>query len=272
LPPASVGGILTDRKTLAKGHAVIPIAVQLYTVRDLAAKDFPATMKQVAAIGYKSVEMAGYGNLKTAAEAKKALDDAGLSVAGTHAPIEQLEKDIEKVLDENETLGSKVIICPWMPEARRKDAEAWKAVARSLNQAGRACHERGIDFAYHNHSFEFQKFDGKTGLDIVFENTEPHLVKAELDVYWVKHGGEDPVARINKFGDRVIALHLKDMAAGDDKKFAEVGTGTLDFKAILDAATKNGVRYGAVEQDNTYGTDPLAAIKTSYENLKKLGA
>src|SRR5678816_663196 len=139
-------------------------------------------------------------------------------------------------------MGSTNIICPWMPEERRKDAAGWKACAASLNKIARACHERGIDFAYHNHSFEFQKFDGKTGLDIVFENTEPHLVKAELDVYWVKHGGEDPVARINKFGDRVIALHLKDMAAGDDKKFAEVGRGTLDFKAILDAATKNGVR------------------------------
>ncbi|MEA2735310.1 MAG: hypothetical protein QOE14_1761 [Humisphaera sp.] len=251
---------------------MIPISVQLYTVRDLIAKDFAGTVKQVATIGYKSVEMAGYGNLKTAAEAKKALDDAGLSVAGAHAPIEVLEKDVEKVMDENEALGSKLIICPWMPEARRKDAEGWKAVAKSLNQIGRACHERGIDFAYHNHSFEFQKFDGKSGLDILFENSEPHLMKAEIDVYWVKHGGEDPVARITKLGDRVIALHLKDMAAGDDKKFAEVGTGILDFKAILEAATKNGVHYGAVEQDNTYGKDPLESIKTSYENLKKLGA
>jgi sugar phosphate isomerase/epimerase len=251
---------------------VIPIAVQLYTVRDPATKDFPATLREVAKIGYKQVELAGYGNLKTAAEAKKALDDAGLTVAGTHAPLDQLEKEIERIMDENELLGSKLIICPWLPDARRKDAEGWKAVAKSLNQAGRACHERGIDFAYHNHSFEFHKYDGKNGLDILFENSEPHLVKAELDVYWVKHGGEDPVARINKFGDRVIALHLKDMAAGDDKKFAEVGTGILDFKAILEAATKNGVRYGAVEQDNTYGKDPFAAIKTSYENLKKLGA
>ena len=251
---------------------MIPISVQLYTVRDLIAKDFAGTVKQVAAIGYKSVEMAGYGNLKSAAEAKTALDDAGLTVAGTHAPIEVLEKEVGRVMDENEALGSKLIICPWMPEARRKDADGWKSAARSLNQAGRACHERGIDFAYHNHSFEFQKFDGKTGLDILFENCEPHLVKAEIDVYWVKHGGEDPVARINQLGDRVVALHLKDMAPGDDKKFAEVGAGVLDFKAILDAATKHGVRYGAVEQDNTYGRDPLAAIRTSYENLKKLGA
>jgi sugar phosphate isomerase/epimerase len=251
---------------------MIDISVQLYTVRDLTAKNFAGTMKEVARIGYRQVELAGYGNLKTAAEAKSALDDAGLTVSGAHAPIEALEKDVEKILDENELLGSKVLICPWMPEERRKDAAGWKAVAKSLNQVGRACHERGIDFAYHNHSFEFQKFEGKNGLDILFENTEPHLVRAEIDVYWVQHGGEDPVARLNQLGERVISLHLKDMAAGDDKKFAEVGTGVLDFKAILAAATKNGVKYGAVEQDSTYGKNPLEAIKVSYENLKKLGA
>ena len=111
---------------------MIPISVQLYTVRDLTAKDLAATVKQVAAIGYKSVEMAGYGNLKSAAEAKRALDDAGLSVAGTHAPIEQLEKEIARVLDDNEALGSKLIICPWRPEARRKDADGWKQVAKSV--------------------------------------------------------------------------------------------------------------------------------------------
>jgi sugar phosphate isomerase/epimerase len=251
---------------------MIPISVQLYTVRDLTASDFAGTLKQIAKIGYTEVELAGYGNLKTAAEAKKALDDAGLTVSGAHAPIDVLETDVERVMDENELLGSKLIICPWMPEDRRKDAAGWKAVARSLNQIGRALHERGIDLAYHNHSFEFQKFEGKTGLDILFENSEPHLVKAEIDVYWVQHGGEDPVARINQLGDRCVALHLKDMAGGDDRKFAEVGTGILDFKAILAAAQKSGVRYGAVEQDDTYGKPPLEAIKVSYENLKKLGA
>jgi len=170
-----------------------------------------------------------------------------------------------------QTLGNTNIICPWMPEARRKDAAGWKQVAASLNKIGRACHERGFDFAYHNHSFEFQKFEGgKNGLDILFENSDPHLVRAEIDVYWVNHGGEDPVERINKLGSRVMLLHLKDMAAGDDKKFAEVGTGVLDFKAILAAAVKNGVKWGAVEQDNTYGKPPLEAIQVSFENLKKM--
>ena len=252
--------------------ATIPISLQLYTVRDLTAKDFADTMKKVAQIGYKNVELAGYGNLKTAGDAKKALDDAELKVSGAHAPIEMLEKDLDKVMDDAATLGNKNIICPWLAEGRRKDAAAWKETAKSLNRIGRAVHERGFEFAYHNHSFEFQQFEGKKGLDILFENCDAHLVKAEIDVYWVKHGGEDPVTRINQLGARVLALHLKDMAAGEDRKFAEVGTGILDFKAILEAAAKNGVQYGAVEQDNTYGRPPLESIRISYENLRKLGA
>ena len=250
---------------------MITISVQLYTVRDAAAKDFAGTLKQVAAIGYKSVEMAGYGNLKTAAEARKALDDAGLSVDGMHAPIEKLEAELATVADDAETLGTKLVICPWLGEDRRKDAAGYQAAAKALNTIGRGLHERGIDFAYHNHAFEFKEFEGKKGLDILFENSEPHLVKAEIDVYWVRHGGEDPVERMKKLGDRCVALHLKDMTRGDDKKFAEVGTGFIDFKAVLETAAKIGARYGAVEQDNTYGKDPFGAIRTSLENLKKLG-
>ena len=249
---------------------MIPLSVQLYTIRDQTSKDFPAAMKQVAEIGYPSVELAGYGNLKTASEAKKALDDAGLKVAGMHAPIERLEKQIEQVLDDAETVGTTIVVCPFMPEPRRKDADGWKQVARSLNAAGRAAHERGIELAYHNHSFEFQKFDGKTGLDILFDNSDAHLLKAEIDVYWVEHGGEDPAERINKLGQRVIALHLKDMASGEEKRFAEVGTGILDFKSILAAGEKAGVKFGAVEQDNCYGKSTIEAIRTSFENLKRL--
>ncbi len=213
-------------------------------------------------------------NLKTkprdAEEA--ATDDAGLKVSGAHASIHALEKNLNQVLDENAELQNTTVICPWMPEDRRKDAAGWKQCAVTLSKIGRACHERGFDFGYHNHSFEFQKFDGKTGMDILFDNCEPHLVRAEVDVYWVKHGGEDPVTRIDKLGNRVILLHLKDMAAGPDQKFAPVGTGILDFKAILDAASKLGVKYGAVEQDNCYELAPLDAIRISYQNLQKLGA
>ena len=247
------------------------LSIQLYTVRDLVAKDFAGTVKQLAGIGYPAVELAGFGNLKTAAEVRKALDDAKVESSGMHASIDLLEKDLSKVLDDAETVGTRNVICPWLPEDRRKDAAGWKKSAKDLNTIGYECHQRGVVFCYHNHSFEFQKFDGKTGLDILFENSEPHLVKSELDVYWVKHGGGDPVEYISKLGERVQLLHLKDMAAGPEKKFAPVGTGILDFKGILDAAKKAQTQYGAVEQDQTYDKTPMEAVKISYENLKKLG-
>jgi len=247
------------------------LSIQLYTVRDLTAKDFAATVNQLAKIGYKAVELAGFGNLKTAAEAKKALDDAGIEASGLHATIEVLEKDLAKVLDDLQTLGTTNLICPWMPEERRKDAEGWKRAAKTLEKIGYQCHQTGVVFCYHNHSFEFKDFGGKTGLDILWENSAPHLVKSQLDVYWVKHGGADPVAYINKLGERVHLMHLKDMAKGEDKKFAPVGTGILDFKGIVDAATKAQTQWGAVEQDQTYELSPLDAAKISLENLKRLG-
>ena len=248
------------------------IACQLYTVRDMAAKDFADTVKQVARIGYRAVELAGYGNLKSAKEARKALDDHGVKAISSHAGIAGMESDLNKILDENETLGCKTTVLSWMPEDRRKDAAGWRAAAQSLNKIGAEAQKRGHEFAYHNHSFEFQKFDGKYGLDILYENTDPKLVKAEIDTYWVQHGGEDPVPYINKLGPRVTLLHLKDMGKGADKRFAEVGTGILNFRAILDAAEKLGTRWGIVEQDSTYETAPIDAVRTSYENLKKLGA
>jgi sugar phosphate isomerase/epimerase len=247
-------------------------ALQLYTVRDLTAKNFAGTMKKVAEIGYQYVELAGYGNLADAKAVRKALDDAALKACSGHYSLDLLENKIEQVKDDAETLGIDTVVCPFLPEDRRRDAKGYEAVAKVLEAAGNQLHQFGVILAYHNHNFEFQKFGGKTGLDIIYENTPPHLVAAEIDVYWVKNAGVDPVEQINKLGDRVRLLHLKDMSPGSEKRFAPVGTGVIDFKAILAAAEKNGVRWGIVEQDRTYDATPLQAIKTSLDNLKKLGA
>ena len=247
-------------------------AIQLYTLRDLTAKDFAGTMKQVAALGYKFVETAGYGNLKDAKAAKQAVDDAGLKACSGHFAIDLLEKNVEQVIADAQTLGTDTVVCPYLGEDRRKDAAGYEKTAKVLEAAGLALHQHGIILGYHNHSFEFQKFGGKYGLDILWENTQPHLVCAEIDVYWVQHGGVNPAEYIDKLGDRVRLLHLKDMAPGNDKRFAPVGTGVIDFKPILAAAEKHNVRWGIVEQDSTYGAPPLEAIKTSIENLKKWGA
>jgi sugar phosphate isomerase/epimerase len=246
--------------------------VQLYTLRELTAKDMPGTLRKVAEIGYKAVELAGYGSLKRPQEVKKALDDAGLKAPAGHWSIEVLEKDVERIKEECQVFEMTHVVVPFIAEARRKDAAGWLSTAKLLDEISNRFHGIGVELAYHNHSFEFQQFDGKYGLDILWENTAPHLVKAEIDVYWVQHASVDPAAYIDKLGDRVKLLHLKDMAPGDEKRFAPVGTGIIDFKAILAAAEKHGVRWGFVEQDQTYDTPPLEAIRTSLQNLKKLGA
>lgn len=248
------------------------IGVQLYTLRELTAKDMPGTLKKVGEIGYRNVELAGYGSLKSAKEMKKALDDAGLKAPAAHWAIDVLEKDVERIMEEAQLLEVQHVVVPFLTEARRKDLDAYKQVAKSLDEIASFFHGVGIELAYHNHAFEFhQKFDGKYALDVIFENTAAHLVKAEIDVYWVANAGVDPVAYLDKLGDRVRLLHLKDMAGGADKRFAPVGSATIDFKSILATADKHGVRWGFVEQDQTYTTAPLDAIRTSLENLKKLG-
>lgn len=248
----------------------MPVAVQLYTLRDLIAKDFASTVAEVARIGYSGVELAGWGNLKSAQEAKRALDDAGLRIVGAHVGIEQLETDLHRVLDEQHALNNSTIILPWMPEDRRRDAAGWKRAANGLNQIGGVCRERGFELCYHHHSVEFQKFDGKSGMDILLENTEPTLVRIELDTYWLKDGGEDPAGFIRRLGRRVSLVHLKDMTEGPPRRFAPVGTGILDFKSILAAMRQSGVRWGIVEQDDCYDTPPLDAIRISLENLRAL--
>ena len=247
-------------------------ALQLYTVRDLTAKDFAGTVKKVADIGYKFVELAGYGNLGNAKAARKALDDAGLKACSGHFAIDLLEKNVEQVIADADSLGIDTVVCPFLPEDRRRDAKGYEAAAKVLQDAGSQLHGHGVILGYHNHDFEFKKFGDKTGFDILFENTPPHLVAAEIDCYWVQFAGLDPVEQIDKLGDRVRALHLKDIAKGEERRFAPVGTGVMKYDQILAAAKRQGVRWGIVEQDKTYDTPPLDAIKTSFENLKKLGA
>jgi sugar phosphate isomerase/epimerase len=249
---------------------LIPLAVQLYTLRDLTALDFVDTVQEVAEIGYTGVELAGWGNLKSAADVKRALDDAGLRIVGSHLGIEALERDLPRVLVEQNALNNTTIVCPWMPQERRKDAAGWKRVAQSLNQIGAACRERGFEFCYHHHSFEFEQFDEKAGMDILLENTEPTLVKVELDTFWLKHGGQDPAGFIEQLGRRAPLVHLKDMAEGPEKRFAPVGAGILDFASILESMRKAGTRWGIVEQDDCYDVSPIDAIRTSFENLSRL--
>lgn len=249
------------------------LSVQLYTLREQVSADFPAVIAQVAQIGLGAVELAGYGSLKTAAEVRKALDGAGLVVSGAHVGIDALTgPEADRVFEEQQTLGNRFVIVPWIGEAYRS-ADGYRKLARELSQAAEAAAKRGLLLAYHNHNFEFQSYNGTRGLDIVWQHTDAKLVKAQLDVYWVAHAGVDPVAYIGELGaNRVALLHLKDMTAEPEKKFAPVGSGVLDFKAIVAAARRAEVQWGAIEQDDCYGRPPIDSVRDSFNYLKSIGA
>ena len=250
----------------------LPIACQLYTVRDLVRQDLAGAVKAVADIGYGAVELAGYGNLPSAIEVRNVLDDLGLSVVATHTNMDALERNLAAMLDDAERLASPAVVLSFLPEPRRKDAAGWRAAADLLGQVGQGCRERGIELAYHHHHFEFQKFDGKFGLEILLENTDPDLLKVELDTFWLRYAGIDPVKYINRLGSRTTLIHLKDVQPGQQTRFGEIGTGILDFPAILAAAERVGVRWGIVEQDSTYERPPLESLRLSFQNLRRLGA
>jgi sugar phosphate isomerase/epimerase len=248
------------------------VSVQLYTVRDDTAADFAGTVKKLASFGVHGVELAGFGNLKTAAEVKKAVDDAGVVVSGGHIMLDALQKDATKIMDDFDTLKCKHIIVPWINEERRSSAAAWKAFAAELEAAGKTLSSRGFTLSYHNHDFEFQKFDGQYGLDLLFNTADAKLLSCELDLFWVARAGVDPVAYLKKLGKRVLAVHLKDMDKTDGSKFTQVGAGQLDFPTLLKTCNDLGIAWGAIEQDNCYDVPPLKAVEISAQNLKKLGA
>lgn len=249
--------------------STIPVALQLYTVRSETAKDFIGTLRDVARMGYAGVELAGTGSLR-ATELKAVLDDLNLARAGSHVGIDPLEKELGRAIEFNLELGNPYMVCPGVPEARRSSADGYRALAASFDAIGAECRKHGLTFAYHNHHAEFQTFDGQYGLDILYGASDPDLVKAEVDTYWVQYAGEDPAAYIRRYPGRCPLIHLKDMADDADRSFAEVGEGILDFDAIFAACEVGGARWYIVEQD-TCKRPPLESARLSLENLKVRG-
>lgn len=224
----------------------LQVALQLYTVRDETRRDFAGTLRSVAQIGYAGVEFAGYGNL-TSQEMSALLAETGLRAVATHLGLDallgsQLDASIRYCLD----IGCPIIVLPSLANEWRT-REGIQALAPRLNAIGQRCLEQRINFGYHNHDFEFARVDGVYLLDYLLQATDPSLVKIELDVYWVAYAGVDPVSYLQKLADRIVLIHLKDMAA--DRSMTEVGKGVLDMRHICEFAQARGLR-GIVENDH----------------------
>ncbi len=247
-----------------------PICLQLYTVRDETARDFAETIAHVAKIGYAGVELAGYGSAQTALAAKQILDDNNLFACGAHVPLEAMEKDLGKVVEEAQILGYEYVSVPYLGENRRQGLGAYQDLGQELNTIGQTLKDAGIQLCYHNHDFEFDTFGGDTfAFDALFASANPDLLMVEMDTFWVKKAGQDPAAYVRKYKNRIPLVHLKDMTP--EGQFAEVGEGTVDYNALLAACEASGVRFYIVEQDKTFNHAPLESIQISFDNLKKMG-
>lgn len=241
----------------------------MYTLRDATAADFQGTFEKVAKIGYHGVEFAGFGGLN-ATQIRKMLDGLGLKCAGAHEGVEHLQNDFNAVVDFHTEIGSKFVTIPSLPEELRKDEAGWKKTAGMLDELGAKYREKGLQLSYHNHAFEFTKYGEQYGLDLLYANAAPENLHAEIDTYWVKYGGEDPVAYLKRYSNRLSLVHLKDMAGTPEREYCEIGEGILDIPGLFKAAEGAGTKWMIVEQD-TCKRPPLESVKLSFENMKKLG-
>jgi sugar phosphate isomerase/epimerase len=266
-------------------HHIQPIGLQLYTVRNLMKTDFDGTIAGVAKVGYKEVEFAGYDG-KTPKEVRAVIDQNGLTAPSAHIPYEQIENKWPETLEAAAVVGHKYLVCPWF-EVKDRTADGYKKAVELFNKAGEASQKAGIQFAYHNHGFEFEKTEGlgdTLPFDYFLTKTDPKLVKFELDLCWITVAGQDPVAYFNKYPGRFPLVHVKDWSkegtANPEYKvavghavanghLANVGEGSIDFKRIFEHSSKAGIKHYFVENDEAKGLDD---IRVSYNYLSKLEA
>jgi len=237
-------GALRTAHSARFGHSarLEKIGLQLYTVRDQMKADFEGTIARVAEVGYQEVEFAGYHN-HSPADVKAILDRHGLSAPSTHVPFESDDQ--------------------W-----KAALDAAKTIAQVFNHAGQAAHDAGIQFAYHNHDFEFPKLDGQIPYDVLLQNTDPKLVQLEIDLYWITKAGQDPLAYFARWPGRVPLVHVKDSAGPPEHKMVDVGQGKIDWKRIFAKKDQAGIKHFIVEHDQP--PQPFEDIATSARYLKSL--
>jgi len=251
-----------------------PVGVQLYTVREQAERDLPSVLAAVQKIGYEEVEP--YWNVydHPAPELRRMIADHGLRVPSGHFNYEGLASK----LDYAQALGVEYVVCPMLPKDMWNSLDEFKRAAEQFNIWGEQVRQRSMQFGFHNHNYEFRRFGNTTGFETLMTRTDPKLVVLEMDCYWIVQAGQDPLKMFERYGDRIKLLHLKDRKPGfptsqqlDEaaEHFTEVGAGNIDWKPILTAAEKHGVKQLFVERDSG-DLDPIESIGISFDNLQKM--
>jgi sugar phosphate isomerase/epimerase len=262
----ALGSLLPPACRTAHGAKLEKIGIQLYTVRDQMKLDFEATLARIAQIGYKEVEFAGYFD-RTPADVRAILDRNGLAAPATHMMAENADA-WKKAFDTAKAVGHEYVVAPWIPQEKRMTLDGWKRIAEEFNRVGQIAKDTGLQFAYHNHDFEFPKMEGQIPYDVLLQNTDPKLVQLEIDLYWITKGGQDPLAYFARWPGRIPLVHVKDSMGGPEHKMVDVGQGTIEWKRIFAKRAQAGIRHFFVEHDQP--PQPFDDIAASYKYLSQL--
>jgi len=271
----------TAATTAAVDRKSFGVGLQLYTVRDAMAADVPGTLKKLSDLGYKNLEPAGYADGKfygyAPAEFKKMVSDLGMVVISSHTNVEAAGITLDsakQMADSHAEMGVKYCVQPWIEEKDR-NVETYKRFIGDWNEVGKVMKSVGIQFGYHNHNFEFKPVDGIVPyFDIFLPEMDADLITMELDLFWASKAGQDPIAMFEKYPGRFQLLHFKDMRTAQEPFFdvikddiTTVGSGVIDFKRILAANEKSGMKYLFVEDDNQGSGQTFESLEVSINNL-----
>ncbi|AMW06600.1 hypothetical protein GEMMAAP_06065 [Gemmatimonas phototrophica] len=243
------------------------MGLQMYTVRAALSKDIEGTIAAIAKAGITELEFFnGFGKDVTWWQAL--LKQHGLTAPSAHEALPKTDDAWKPIFDRAHGMGHKLVIVPFVGDDYRGSKANWQRLADRLNAGATLAKAAGLQFAYHNHDFEFTPVDGTTGYEVITAQTDKDLVKLELDLYWTVKAGQDPLAIMKRWPGRIVAVHVKDAGPAPERKMLEVGAGTIDFKTILATGRKQGLKHWFIEHDNP--TDPIASITASAKALKAL--
>ena len=243
------------------------VGLQLSTVSELLEKDVHRTLEQIAKVGYKEVECSKLPGMD-AKQTMEALKNAGLKSPCSMILLKDVKDNLTTAATLQEVLlmGKKYVTMAWIPA---KTLDDFKKTADKFNELGELFEKHKIYFCHHNHAFEFEKVDGQIPYDILLNETDPNLVHFEMDLYWVRKGGQNPVDYLKKYPGRFPLWHVKDMDSSPEKNIVEVGQGIIDFQEIFTYARHAGLEHYFVEQE-TPGPDKLKSIQISYDTVSRL--
>ena len=253
-----------------------PIGLQLYSLRADFSNNVPGTLARVRGFGFSNVELAGTYSL-TPEKFKALLDANGLKPVSGHFSYDRYRDDIDGVVRDAKALGLEYAGCAWIPHEGNFDEKTCRAAAAVFNRAGEALAKAGVKFFYHTHGYEFQPHGQGTLFDLLLAKTNPKFVQYEMDVFWIVHPGQDPVKLLRQHGKRLELMHVKDMKKGvkgdltghsDVRNDVTLGTGQMDWPAILKAAKEAGVKYYFIEDESPTAAEQIPQSLKFLEQVK----